>query len=65
MIYIKTPGKKLWGYRCGVCGQEILSDEELKGKDLDCSCCGSKMTCTNIPKQREKDTEGGESSGGG
>ena len=61
MIYIKTPGKKMWGYRCEVCGQEILSDEELS--DLSCSCCGSRMVCTNIPKERERQPE--ESSGGG
>lgn len=64
MIYIKTPGKKLWGYRCDVCGQEILSDEELKDRGLDCGCCGSRMTCTNIPKAREKEPGGRESGGG-
>lgn len=62
MIYIKNPGTKMWGYRCDVCGREILSTEELK--DLTCSCCGMQMKNTNIPKEK-KEAEEVSSDGGG
>lgn len=64
MIYIKNPGTKMWGYRCDVCGREILSTEELK--DLTCTCCGMQMVNTNIPKApKTTDRESEESPGGG
>lgn len=62
MIYIKDPGAKMWGYRCTVCGREILSTEELK--DQSCSNCGMQMKNTNIPKER-KETEGEAPDGSG
>jgi DNA-directed RNA polymerase subunit RPC12/RpoP len=55
MIYIKDPGAKMWGYRCKVCGREILSTEQLK--DLSCTNCGMQMVNTNIPKEKQEKQE--------
>ena len=62
MIYIKDPGAKMWGYKCTVCGREILSTEELK--DQSCSNCGMQMKNTNIPKEK-KEAEGEAPDGSG
>lgn len=62
MMKVLDEGRKVYGYRCPLCGRKILTTERLE--DLTCANCGDTMEQTNLKKESEQKPEDQPSGGG-